>query len=571
MNEKKNIDRLFQEKFRDFEAAPPEMAWGNIEAELLKKKKKRRAIPLWYRVGGVAALLVVALMAGLPFFIDSDNADSVPVTVTGKDNSADGNIIYPVNDPVQANEVVTDSSGKLGIEPEQAVASGQSSTGNLKNGSSPENSKNSGNKAASGNFNAPDNAVTQSHNDTGNVFTQQQSNKIYKNADLDNIAKKGEGIAKSGKKRKIKNNGIGITNDLQQSKTAVAQSDDGRNVIKNNAPDFKNARNENHVDAEKQNMNTATAQNNNNENSAIKNNAVIPENVLPDEVMKINQAVASVPQTKDSTTVKQENELEKLLKEKELGKDKEEEKALADNNTKWNIKPQLAPLFYNSMGDGSPIDAQFAGNSKSYDNDLSYGVGINYAINDKISIRSGVNTVNLSYSTNGIQFYAALNQHTPNISARAAKANIVVENQNAASVNSSGNGFAAEGIEGQKFNGAMLQKMGYIEVPLEMSYKLLNKRFGIDLIGGVSTLFLNDNNVSVVSNQGLASDMGEAENLNNVHFSTNVGIGFRYRFWKSFEANFEPMFKYQLNTFSDDSGNFRPYFIGLYSGISFSF
>ena len=104
-----------------------------------------------------------------------------------------------------------------------------------------------------------------------------------------------------------------------------------------------------------------------------------------------------------------------------------------------------------------------------------------------------------------------------------------------------------------------------------MSYALVNKKFGIDVIGGVSTLFLNENNVSVVSDQGLRSDIGQAQNLNDIHFTTNVGLGFKYRFWNSFEANFEPMFKYQMNAYSRDAGNFRPYFIGLYSGISFRF
>jgi hypothetical protein len=117
----------------------------------------------------------------------------------------------------------------------------------------------------------------------------------------------------------------------------------------------------------------------------------------------------------------------------------------------------------------------------------------------------------------------------------------------------------------------MVQRTGYLEVPMEMSYALLNRKFGIELIGGVSTLFLNQNNVSVVSTQGLSTSVGEAENLNDIHFSTNVGVGFKYRFLKSFEASFEPMFKYQVNTFSRDAGNFKPYFIGLYSGISFSF
>ena len=82
--------------------------------------------------------------------------------------------------------------------------------------------------------------------------------------------------------------------------------------------------------------------------------------------------------------------------------------------------------------------------------------------------------------------------------------------------------------------------------------------------------FLNQNNISLVAN-GVEMEVGRANNLNNIHFSSNVGLGFRYNFWNSFNANFQPMFKYQINTFSENSGNFRPYFIGLYTGISFSF
>ncbi|MBC8883582.1 hypothetical protein H9X57_09985 [Flavobacterium piscinae] len=40
MKDKKNLDRLFQEQFKDFEEIPPEIVWKNIEAELTKKKKE---------------------------------------------------------------------------------------------------------------------------------------------------------------------------------------------------------------------------------------------------------------------------------------------------------------------------------------------------------------------------------------------------------------------------------------------------------------------------------------------------------------------------------------------------
>jgi hypothetical protein len=112
--------------------------------------------------------------------------------------------------------------------------------------------------------------------------------------------------------------------------------------------------------------------------------------------------------------------------------------------------------------------------------------------------------------------------------------------------------------------------MGYFEIPLEMSYAIVDKKFGINLIGGLSTLFLTENTISV-SSGNMSADLGKANNLSNVHFSTNFGLGFKYKFFKTFEAKLEPTLKYQINTFSNDAGGFRPYFIGLYSGLSWSF
>ena len=118
--------------------------------------------------------------------------------------------------------------------------------------------------------------------------------------------------------------------------------------------------------------------------------------------------------------------------------------------------------------------------------------------------------------------------------------------------------------------GALNQKMGYYEFPIELSYTLSNKKIGINLIGGVSTLFLNENKISMVSTQTNVA-IGEAKNLNKVHLSTNVGVGFNYQFIKSFQLNFEPIVKYQFNTFTKDDNNFKPLFLGLYTGVSYSF
>lgn len=61
MKEFKNIDRLFQEKFRDFEQIPPENVWENISASLSgQTKNKNRALWLWF--SGIAAGLALLFL-----------------------------------------------------------------------------------------------------------------------------------------------------------------------------------------------------------------------------------------------------------------------------------------------------------------------------------------------------------------------------------------------------------------------------------------------------------------------------------------------------------------------------
>ncbi|HJS01557.1 MAG TPA: hypothetical protein VJ780_11550, partial [Flavobacterium sp.] len=62
MKENKNIERLFQEKFKDFEVLPPEDSWNIIASRIENKKKKKRVIPFWLKASGIAATLFLGLL-----------------------------------------------------------------------------------------------------------------------------------------------------------------------------------------------------------------------------------------------------------------------------------------------------------------------------------------------------------------------------------------------------------------------------------------------------------------------------------------------------------------------------
>lgn len=472
MKEKKNIDRLFQEQLRDFEATPDNQVWLNIEAEL-KKDKKRRVIPLWLRYSGIAAAFLLGL-----FILNTNQMFN-----SKKEN------------PIVLNS--KNSSNKKQINPQNGSKKVQIA------GNSKENSKHK------------------------------------KEIIITNFSKP---VVKDEKEIKPHNssNALGV-NKKNQNNADVFLPKDNLSI---NQPELKSDNNR-----------TLNPEKNGVENSNSLSST--PNQTLEKKNLKENEESQKQP----SINPESPNELEEILKAKSAQK-----KAVASNSkNKWQITPNIAPVYLNANSGGSPIDEQLSDYEKKSDNSLSFGLGIRYAVNNKLAIRTGVNKVVLGYNTNNVLYSTGLTANNlKNIQYPSDNVVKLVDQANYSS-------YPTFEKEIQKTNtGTLNQKMGYFELPMEVSYAVLDKKFGINLIGGFSTLFLNENTISLVSPQSNI-ELGEAKNLNQVHFSTNVGLGFKYQILKSFQINLEPMVKYQLNTFSNNSGDFKPLFIGLYSGISYGF
>lgn len=232
------------------------------------------------------------------------------------------------------------------------------------------------------------------------------------------------------------------------------------------------------------------------------------------------------------------------------------------------VTTKAAPIFYGNMGKGNFLDSKFDSNPNQGEVTFAYGVNIAYAISDRIKLRSGINKVSMSYNTSDVPYRTAMDpsaissiSYNPNIKAREVSS---VKNAQYMSTT------AAPRQTGRLNTSSLNQKMGYIEVPVELQYNLLNKKIEINIIGGGSTLLLDKNVVTLETGQEL-TQLGKANNLNTISFSTNIGIGVDYNLSDKFKLNLEPMFKYQLNTFSSDAGMYQPYFLGIYSGFSFEF
>lgn len=481
MKEQKNIERLFQEKFKEYEVLPPQNAWNNIEQQLQKKEKKR-IIPFWFKTSGVAALLLLGFLSFL--YLNNDNQQKVNKSVE-KNNE----IIQIKND--SNSSIVPNKSTVTGIEAKPIDQKIRTKT--LKKESIP--------LVKNNNQQNLNNIVTNKKYKTeaSNQSKYAQKNQVLSQAEIN----------------------LEINNNLITNKSISVE------VVKDSS--------------KVQNQNT-------------NNRFVVSEKIETNK-------------TQDSSIVAQIQEevssLEQLLNEKVEGKNADEK----EKRDRWGVSTSAAPVYFNSISNGSPITMQFAENTKSYTNTISYGVGLSYELSNKLSLRTGINSLALEYNTNDVLFSTTLKAATQPETALSRNANgdnIVFVTNNTNSLSGDVENFIQEN------RGVLNQSTSYFEIPLELSYKLIDSKFGLEIIGGMSSLFLNENAVSLMSN-GMEMSIGEASNLNKIHFSSNIGIGFKYSFFKSLEANFNPMFKYQLNTYTDSSGNFKPYFIGLYSGISYRF
>ena len=105
---KKNLEQLFKETFKNFQEVPDESVWKSIEASLDKKKQRRRVIPIWWRLGGVAALLAILFYIVNPF---EETPTNESITVTEVENKD-----VPSEEKEKPNNVDGTTTGESGTE-----------------------------------------------------------------------------------------------------------------------------------------------------------------------------------------------------------------------------------------------------------------------------------------------------------------------------------------------------------------------------------------------------------------------------------------------------------------------
>ena len=119
--------------------------------------------------------------------------------------------------------------------------------------------------------------------------------------------------------------------------------------------------------------------------------------------------------------------------------------------------------------------------------------------------------------------------------------------------------------------GEFSQVFDFIEIPMYLRYKVIDSRVDIDVLGGINAGLVVGNNAYLDNGYG-TQNIGKTEDVSALNMSGTFGVGVNYAIGKNLSLAVEPRFNYYLNSINRNPAvEFRPYRIGVYTGLYYDF
>ncbi len=261
-----------------------------------------------------------------------------------------------------------------------------------------------------------------------------------------------------------------------------------------------------------------------------------------------------------------------------------------NGKVRWLIGALVTPVYNVSSGSQSQ---QYASNMLKTESsnpvDLGAGLTVECKPGKRWSLQSGVYYSGLAQATGNSISQGSKNSFAPNSGSNYLTTNVNVDaTTKQISMNSPAGVIEFKGVPGQLVLGNNIesktmtsvifttdaqftQNFEYLEIPLYLRYTLLDTRFGVELMGGLSSNLLISNQTYMESSSGKVL-IGTTKNMEPMNYSSTLGLGLKYELTKRFFLNLEPRVKYYLNSLNGNSDvTYKPYTIGVYTGLSYQF
>jgi hypothetical protein len=292
--------------------------------------------------------------------------------------------------------------------------------------------------------------------------------------------------------------------------------------------------------------------------------------------------------------IRQTNNSEKTIDQQIMEQNRQEMLAMNQSKTKnrWLIGAQVSPEYNVSRSSHSQVYASNMLNASSNPVDLGGGISVEFKKGKRWSLQSGVyysgmgQTSGNSYTSSGKDYALASSDRgseyfNTNVSFDASNSKMMM-NSTAGVIEFKG---IPSGIvlgtnledKTQALNAVVvsdarfIQNFEYIEIPLYLRYTLIDSKFDVEMLGGFSSNVLVGNQTFMESSAG-RSEIGTTKDMESLSYSGTLGVGLKYGLSRRIYLNVEPRIKYFLNSLNSNSSvNYKPYTVGIFTGLSYEF
>ena len=253
----------------------------------------------------------------------------------------------------------------------------------------------------------------------------------------------------------------------------------------------------------------------------------------------------------------------------------------------WSVGAQVSPEYNGAQSSHSQAYASNMLKTKANTVDLAGGVSVEYKKGKRWSLQSGIyysgmgqtsgNSSNgLSYANDGANYLnnttvkvdATNNRYSMNSNAGVVELNSIPAGMVLGASLDDKTYFSSAVVVSQN---TFIQDFDYLEVPIYLRYNLIDSRFGISMMGGLSSNILVGNRLYLDSSLG-KSLVGRTKDLETFNYAGMLGLGFKYGLTNRLSLNVEPRLKYFLNSLSSNSSvTYKPYTFGVFTGLSYDF
>lgn len=265
-----------------------------------------------------------------------------------------------------------------------------------------------------------------------------------------------------------------------------------------------------------------------------------------------------------------------------------------EEENKWIVGGQMAPLysFRNLVGD--ELATQIYDSKESGLLAYAGGVNLNYQASNRISVQAGVYYSRMGQNINGITVNYEEQEDAPQLYQAALLTDVdsdpkfygevvvsnstgnIESNQEEISVRSSGS-LIHYSMDGAQYRNqpsesqTLQQNFDYLEIPLLVKYKVIDRKVDFNVLSGLSTHILVGNSTYIIVDES-KERLGQTSDIKNLNYSGALGMGIEYPLTSSMVISVEPLFKYYLNSVNESNQvDSHPYSFGLFTGLSFIF